>query len=315
MESANLETLIRNLGEKNFHFLVNNGNAGDGLIHAGFYQLAKRLGLTVEAFHYPEDRRGKNLLIMGAGAFCKAAWHKVDAVDYYSQRFENVYVLPATFETTFGPVNRMLRELPANVTIFCRERISYEAVRRLVPLPDKVFLDHDLAFEIDPAPWKKPGEGELNALRTDNESRLKRVPSSNFDISNMGREYHHTLLLDTLSAFATVNTDRLHAAIAGALLGKKVRLFEGNYHKIKAIYEYSLREKYPNVVLCGTDELRSLIAASDRGAFRRWLTFLILRLPFAGYLRKLKTRPGGWRENLPRVFNFPRTFIAGKGSV
>lgn len=281
-----LVKLFQNIGERNFHFLANRGNAGDGLIHAGLDQLADRLGLTLDSFSFPEDRRGKNLLVMGAGAFCRVTWHKVETIPFYSQRFENVYILPSSFETTFGPVNRMLRTLPANVTLFCRERISYDAVRKLVPHPEKVFLDHDLAFHLDVTRWNRTGQGELNAFRTDAESNLKRVPSPNFDISNMGREYHHTLLLDTVSHFELINTDRLHIGIAGALLGKKVRLFEGNYHKIRGIYDFSLRDKYPNVSLCGAKEMKDLLAQSDQALRRDWLFRAFRRFPGFEKLRR-----------------------------
>ena len=252
-------------------------------------ELAQRLGVTLEMIHYPQETKGKNLLMVGAGCFCRGTWHMVDAVLYYSRLFENVYVLSATFDATFAPVEKLLKELPANVTLFCRERYSYDRVVKLVPNAGKVFIDHDLAFQIDVTKWKKTGRGTLNAFRTDNESLLNRVPRPNFDISSMGREYHHSLILDTLANFEAVNTDRLHVSIAGALLGKKVRVFEGNYHKIKSIYEYSLRDRFPNVTLCGLAELKSLLAASDKTAFRQRLFSWSLRIPRAQYLlRELK---------------------------
>jgi polysaccharide pyruvyl transferase len=286
-----LENFLKNLGEKNVHFLDNQGNAGDGLIHAGLYQMAKRLGIQLETFHYPEDRRGKTLLIMGAGAFCRVSWHKVDAVNFYSSRFDKVCVLPATFETNFGPVKEMLRKLPANVILFCRERISYEAALELAPLRENILLDHDLAFVIDATPWKKAGRGELMAFRTDAESRYGRVPMPNFDISNMGREYHYRLILDIVSNYESVCTDRLHVSIAGALLGRKVKLFEGSYHKIKGIYEYSLRDRFPNVMLCGTDELKVLLKASDRVRMRSAVYKLVRMIPGTQpLLRSLKAR-------------------------
>jgi hypothetical protein len=282
-----LESLIKSLGEQDFHCLPNEGNAGDGLIHAGLDRLAARLGLRLEKLGYPAERTGKNLLFVGAGSFCRGSWHMVNPLRYYCTRFENVYVLPASFETTFAPIHKLLRELPTNVTLFCRERISYDAVLKIVPRPEKIFLDHDLAFQLDVSRWKKPGQGHLNAFRTDNESRLGRVPASNFDISNMGREYHHDLILDTLSNFESVNTDRLHVAIAGALLEKTVQIFEGNYHKIRGIYDYSLREKFPNVRLCGANELKRVLAESDRLAFRKRVHQLVLRLPRADDLMRV----------------------------
>ena len=286
-----LETLLQNLGEKHFDLLLNEGNAGDGLIHAGCYKLAARLGLTFKPLEYPEDRRGKNLLLVGAGAFCRGSSHNVDPVRFYAERFENIYILPATFETSYRPIEGLLREMPANVTIFCREQISYDAVLKLVPQPDKVYLDHDVAFQVDPTSWLKPGRGELNAFRTDNESRLGRVPSPNFDVSNMGREYHHTLLLDTLSHFETINTDRLHISIAGALLGKQVRLFENSNHKIRGIYNYSMRKQYPNVALCDSKEMKRILSASYKKAFRRWLFPIVTSVPGAkDFIRQIKNR-------------------------
>ena len=285
----NVQTFLQNTGERRFHYLSNEGNAGDGLIHAGFYQLAERLGLTLDSFEYPEDRRGKNLLVMGAGAFCRASWHKVDAIEYYSKRFENVYILPSTFEVDFEPIDRMLRNLPDNVTVFCRERYSHAAVLKVAPHPDKVHLDHDLAFHIDLTPWNKSGRGTLNAFRTDKESLLNSVPSPNFDLSSMGREFHHTLILDTISNFESVNTDRLHICIAGALLGKKVRVFEGNYHKIRSIYDYSLRDRFPNVTLCSVEELKELLTASKKSGLRRQIHHWLTKIPNAQLvLRELK---------------------------
>jgi exopolysaccharide biosynthesis predicted pyruvyltransferase EpsI len=113
------------------------------------------------------------------------------------------------------------------------------------------------------------------------------VPSPNFDISNMGREYHHTLLLDLLANFESINTDRLHVAIAGSLLGKKVRVFEGNYHKIRSVYEHSIKERFPNVVLCGSEELKRLLAETDKVESRGRLIRFILRFPKADVLRRM----------------------------
>ena len=188
---------------------------------------------------------------------------------------------PATFEPTFEPVAKLLRELPSNVTVFCREQTSYDAARQLAPQPENIFLDHDLAFEVDVSPWKKAGQGELNCFRSDNESRLGRVPQPNFDISNMGREFHHTLLLDMLANFETIHTDRLHVTIAGAMLGKKVCVFEGTYHKIRSVYDYSLRERFPNVVLGDANAMKKLFGAETYENFHYGLAQLLLKLPKA----------------------------------
>ncbi len=275
-----LDHFIQATGARDFHFLANEGNAGDGLIHAGFYRLARQLGINLIPVVYPRPQTGKFLLIVGAGAFCRTAWHNVEAVNYYSSRFDKVCILPSSFDPALESVAGMLRNLPANVTVFCRERISLQAVTEIVPKPERIFLDHDLAFEIDASVYKNPGSGTLNAFRTDAESLLHRVPYRNFDISDMGRETNLTLLMDTVANFETVYTDRLHVAIAGAILGKRVHLFEGNYHKIRGIYEYSLQDRFPKVTLEGTEELKRHLARCQRAANKVRLHHTIVRLPF-----------------------------------
>ena len=296
-----LETLLGSLKTQHLHWHPSRGNAGDGMIQAGLFALCKRLGLKLEVVDYPREQTGQHILLMGAGGFCKGTWHMVDPVRFYSTRFKHVTVLPATFEPSFAPVAKLLRELPPNVTIFCRERTSYDAALKLVPRKENIFLEHDLAFQIDVSPWKKEGKGEVNCFRTDNESRLWRVPKPNFDISNMGREYHHTLLLlDLLANFETINTDRLHVTIAGALLGKKVRVFDNSYHKNRSMYEYSLRDQYPNVILGKPGELKALVRTSDKEFIHYNVARTLLRLPKGEVLRRAyKKRRQSNEQGLP----------------
>lgn len=47
-----------------------------------------------------------------------------------------------------------------------------------------------------------------------------------------------------------MRTDRLHVAIAGALLGKSVELHANSYFKNRAVYQFSLRS-FPSVRFVG----------------------------------------------------------------
>jgi hypothetical protein len=47
-----------------------------------------------------------------------------------------------------------------------------------------------------------------------------------------------------------VHTNRLHVAIGAMKLGKSVKLYGNNYFKIRAIYDYSIKDKYQNVEWC-----------------------------------------------------------------
>ena len=41
----------------------------------------------------------------------------------------------------------------------------------------------------------------------------------------------------------------MHIAIAGTLLGKKTNMHQNNYYKNKAVFEQSIKNKYPNTIL------------------------------------------------------------------
>jgi exopolysaccharide biosynthesis predicted pyruvyltransferase EpsI len=58
------------------------------------------------------------------------------------------------------------------------------------------------------------------------------------------------LLLRALRAAAAVETDRLHITVAAALLGKPVRMHANSYYKNRAVYELSLRDRFPHVQWC-----------------------------------------------------------------
>ena len=97
----------------------------------------------------------------------------------------------------------------------------------------------------------------LNAFRDDVEKTTIQLPIDNVDISALYELSACEPSLSYLSVnrflnhiknYDIINTNRLHVAIAAAKLGKNVNLYGNNYFKIRAIYEYSLKGKYANVV-------------------------------------------------------------------
>lgn len=104
------------------------------------------------------------------------------------------------------------------------------------------------------------GGGTINVFRLDGEATGIAIPPDNADLSTIFMygvapkpvACHATRsLLATLDRFDEVRTNRLHVGISAALLGKRVLLHANNYYKIRAIYEFSLRDRYPNVVWMG----------------------------------------------------------------
>jgi exopolysaccharide biosynthesis predicted pyruvyltransferase EpsI len=99
--------------------------------------------------------------------------------------------------------------------------------------------------------------GILNAFRTDVEKTDIALPTDNIDLSDLYElsscdtelAFLATYrLLKHIDEFHTVRTNRLHVAIAAIKLGKTVYLFGNNYFKIRAIYEYSIKDRFDNVV-------------------------------------------------------------------
>ena len=97
---------------------------------------------------------------------------------------------------------------------------------------------------------------ELYCFRTDGEKTDIPLPASNIDLSEafqFGVETKDAAYLSArsvfefLSKFKTVHTNRLHMAISSALLGLDVRFHANDYYKCRAVYEQSMRDRFPNV--------------------------------------------------------------------
>lgn len=97
---------------------------------------------------------------------------------------------------------------------------------------------------------------ELFCYRTDGEKTDIALPDSNIDLSEVFKFGVETKdvaylsarsLLNFLARFRTVHTNRLHVAISSALLGLDVRFHSNDYYKCRAVYEQSMRERFPNV--------------------------------------------------------------------
>lgn len=96
----------------------------------------------------------------------------------------------------------------------------------------------------------------LNAFRTDVEKTGIEIPKNNIDVSaifelsscspDLAKESTKAFLQE-IDQYDEVNTNRLHVAVAAILLDKKVHIYANNYFKIRAIYDYSIKDRYNNV--------------------------------------------------------------------
>ncbi|MBV1798187.1 polysaccharide pyruvyl transferase family protein [Siccirubricoccus sp. G192] len=154
-----------------------------------------------------------------------------------------------------------------NGLIFCRDQESQHFVSSVCGRP--ALLAHDMAFSIDttryglwtaldmPAAVRAASESRtLYAFRRDSEAQARQhwaLPSNNVDLSVTARTVgddrasflvQAAAFLTQVAQFDRIFTDRLHVAIAGALLGRSVVMFDNDYGKNAAIYRLSLQERF-----------------------------------------------------------------------
>lgn len=105
--------------------------------------------------------------------------------------------------------------------------------------------------------------GVLNCFRIDAERTDAPLPERNVDVSDLVSFGTDTEALTALGAavfleyigrFRIVRTNRLHVAIAAALLGLDVEFFSNNYYKNRAIYEMSIVGRFPRVRWVGSGD-------------------------------------------------------------
>jgi hypothetical protein len=243
--------LLQTLRGRSVTVLLNRGNRGDGLIHLGGRQLFSNIGLNVHEVR--EDAldgtlEGDVLLVYGAGAFARGTQTLPRVLPAVASRFNQVVVLPSSFDLEVPAVKRFVLSWGPRYTVFCRELVSLDAVRSAGGAPEALLLGHDLAFHANLSEWAgRPHGGETGVFRTDLEATFGALPAGlEVNDASHGSDRDVSKLLDHVSRFSVVHTDRCHAAIAGALMGRDVRFYRNNYFKNQAIYEQSLA-RYPRV--------------------------------------------------------------------
>lgn len=264
----------------------NGGNAGDSLIACATFQLLEREQIAFRLIERDDfDPTGKVVLYAGGGNLVPEYASARQFVERCHEAAKRLVILP---HTIFGNED-LLPKLGPNVDVFAREEVSFNHVKKHAPHAN-VFLEDDLAFGLDvesflaegcsfpyrhvplkrvvrrdvallrEAIYRSFGRNVLNCFRTDKERTDIRLPFGNMDISKLfkcGTEAPGPALCATrlifrfIDQYEEVRTNRLHVAIAGALLGKRVKLYPNSYFKNSAIYSFSIKDRFPNVQWMG----------------------------------------------------------------
>ncbi len=277
-----LPVYLRELRGERLLYRPNPGNAGDALIAAATINLFGHLGLQFELVGDPvPDVRDRIVIHGGGGGF----WDCNPVVAGFLERHAAARRLILLPQTITGHA-ALLESLPQHVHLFCRDRVSFDYLAGL-RLRARVFLDHDVALRLPAREWlarhgwlrlflaspgrcfkgarrfqaaarAHPDRRELRVWRGDAESARPDMPRAprHADLSRafaLGLRRKGFInvsaacLLRFVARYESVTTDRLHVAIAGALLGRNVTLAANRYFKNRAVYEHSLRERFPHL--------------------------------------------------------------------
>lgn len=228
--------------------IVNSGNWGDGLIHAGQAAFLRDIGVKVTQIPISKFRKStkrkirtafKELfpsgkaIVTGSGAYRKFYDRPAEIFKAVKQ-FSNVLIMPSSFP--FAP------SVDAARTVVWRR----DKLESMDGAPDARFC-HDMAFYLDPAP-REPTKGVGMLFRTDIEKDDFAIPDGNIDLSNEGtNQSDPEAFFDRVGEYDVICTNRLHVGIAGALLNREVHLFGNRTPKVRSIFECSLRPFYENV--------------------------------------------------------------------
>jgi hypothetical protein len=244
-----LAQLLTDFRGRDIVVLLNRGNRGDGVIHMGARELFRIVGIDYREFHEGDDlshMQGDVLLIHGAGAMSRGTHSLPRLLSVAAQRFGDVVILPASFDISEPSVRNFCASWNDKYTVFCRELVSFDALRQAGATPKQLLLGHDLAFHADLSSWaQRPAQGRAGLFRHDNEATYGRLPRDLdvYEDASHGSDREPHRLLDFVARFEEIHTDRCHGAITAAMMGRKVVFYRNNYFKNQAIYHHSLAGK------------------------------------------------------------------------
>ncbi|PSO54705.1 MAG: hypothetical protein BRC34_06440 [Cyanobacteria bacterium QH_1_48_107] len=273
MEESCIENYLKRFRGEKIRYILNPGNAGDALIATATYQVFERIGLTYSTDNpdvlLSDDEigiyaGGGNLISQSRGNSCRNFLLR----NHSTAR--KIILLPHTITGN----EDLLSQLGNNVTLICRENYSYNYTykvakeAKVLKMPDMAFLLHpnqltkiEIPFKdrlklLGPLLWLALQKEGKSLFRTDKESCQNTISRRNLDLANYLRNGPYNpekaglasrKMLYCLSKQNLIKTDRLHIAIGGGLLEKRVHLYGNNYFKNYAVFHYGIKQRLPSV--------------------------------------------------------------------
>ncbi|MEO8154197.1 MAG: polysaccharide pyruvyl transferase family protein [Rhizobacter sp.] len=269
--------LMKASGRGRLKYVPNQGNAGDALIAAGSWQFFDDIALQPEFGSTRSIASGDAVIYGGGGNFvpeytsCAEFLERCLAVNVASalvmpQTIRGHEALLARLDDRFTLVCRdtaSMRRVQATGTrarlVFAPDMALYVDVARLFARCETysgfpLWLRFVQADRLVPYwQWRlalrrrvPPRDGRVSVLRVDLEATAAQPGNRRWDVSYLYgskfpfREESDMVARDFLQFFSrvsSVRTNRLHAGVAGALMGCEVIYIENSYGKIGAVYD------------------------------------------------------------------------------
>jgi exopolysaccharide biosynthesis predicted pyruvyltransferase EpsI len=254
-----LYSYLNSLYKTEFVFIPTPGKTGDALLAHVSYTLFDKLGLKYTCGTYKDRFKGRQILVGGGGNLIGGVYFELREFIGNNFKDNQITILPHTIHD-IPELGLWMQN--ANFKIFARDPITFEYASQHATYLENVILVEDIVLlsSIKQDEFldcqKEKWAGICNAFRVDEET-TGILPKDNFDVSGTwsGAFWHNKLLCmhvahsvaSYLSPFRTIRTNRLHIAILAAILGKDVELYSNLYYKNQTIYDYSLKERFPNI--------------------------------------------------------------------
>ena len=253
-DQSSLIDLLLSVKNDAIKYVPNPGNAGDSLIAYSTFQLFRRLDLNVSIYHSETSFMENDVVVYGGGGNLVPEYQDLEKFLAINQHVRKLIVLPHTVRGH----QKLISSLSSNVFICAREKVTYEYLAANSRFPENHCMAHDMAFMISGLDKVDvtPKFGALNAYRIDVEKTNIQLPESNIDISLALATSHCTLLpkeilqatrkmIYVIAHSSSVLTNRIHVAILSSLLNKETKLYPNSYFKNKAIYDFSMKGRFP----------------------------------------------------------------------
>ena len=285
---SELEVFLAGFRGQRILFAPNPGNAGDAVIACAEYQLFERVGISYQIIPLDvscEVTAGEVVFYGGGGNLVGFYTNARDFIARHHRGVKRLVVLPHTVVA----YPELISEFGVNVDIICREKLSHDYVSRFASAANVHLMD-DVVFSLDVKKMLRAVGGAkntwlrrpratarnlvrefrhavrnikqsntLNSFRGDVESTGKSREVANVDVSSMfypdSMSVEDTIvsscgMINFINKFDVVRTDRLHVCIVSLLLGKEIHFFDNSYGKNRAVYEQSMRGRFPNLKWC-----------------------------------------------------------------